>query len=765
MAHLDEELLRSLNTKEVVEELFEEIRLSERMQFDWAADGRRNLEYLEGRIFTSFDHEAFRGKKPQIGRVPINIYLSFFKSIAPALYMHRPRALASPSDQAYWHAAEQMEAILNWNLEISGWDKQMMLTVNNALIYGIGWIRFGFGDPWGGMVSAKPGGGRMSQVREAFDNEMLAASGGQTIGEMGAELMDKARNGVHAKFRVNHPTMKRPRLQNNKFIRPGQVWGLACNSEDVFGAYDASGWDDTRYMFQRSYMSKRQFLELCKMKRWEGFNPEDVPSYSFRRDLPYIGSEQDQMRGRTWVDMESQKLPQQVKLYEFFSREMGTYFLLAHGLETQALEIREWPCPGGEFPWVGMQFSERTDLLYPPSDFTQLASHQDQLNVFNSIYTDTVARQKTVIATQKGMIEPSEEQAVKRAGPIAFLKFKQPIQGIFQPFDIKADVGELLRAIAILQVQARVIFGLPNEEQGAASEVDSATQSAILANRSELKHYYRKLAVDIFQERCHDLRAKWIKKTWPKANAQHYQERGMQAPTLAQILGTRAILPGATGLSADGSMFATDGFTYDEIIADPRWTLDPTVQTPMDKSKLFDNQMKLWAAVGAHGTMDPWTFTEGAIELLEVRRPGMMAPRPNVRDAHEEHEDILMNVPPTMGRHENYSRHLVKHEEFLREIQMAMKQQGQESQIPPLVKLYLEDMMQGGQALQVLMAHVEETRKMAQGKITQSGQAQGGPPSNQGSIGRDKMTSRQASDSGLPPGVQKPIQRQLVGSR
>ncbi len=124
-----------------------------------------------------------------------------------------------------------------------------------------------------------------------------------------------------------------------------------------------------------------------------------------------------------------------------------------------------------------------------------------------------------------------------------------------------------------------------------------------------------------------------------------------------------------------------------------------------------------------------------------------------------------MNVPPTMGRHENYSRHLVKHEEFLREIQMAMKQQGQESQIPPLVKLYLEDMMQGGQALQVLMAHVEETRKMAQGKITQSGQAQGGPPSNQGSIGRDKMTSRQASDSGLPPGVQKPIQRQLVGSR
>lgn len=760
-----EDLARTLTNTQLVEELFEEIRLSEKLQYDWAADGRRNLEYLEGRLFTSYDHEAFRGRTPRIGRVPINIYSSFFKSIAPALYMHRPRALANATDQAYWHAAEQMEALLNWNLEISGWDKQMMLAVNNALIYGLGWIRFGFGDPWGGLVAAPPGGARMSEVREAFDAEMLRQGGGMSIGEMGAELMDKARNGSNSKLHLRTPTTKRPRTWNNRFVHPGQVWGLACNSEDVFGAYDASGWDDSRYMFQRSYLSKRQFKELFAQKRWTGFDPDNVPSYSFRRDLPYIGLEMDEMRGRNWVDMESQRLPEQVKLYEFFHREYGTYFLLAHGLETQALEVREWPCPGGEFPWVGLQFSERSDLLYPPSDFTLLASHQDQINVFNSIYTDTVSRQKTIIATQKGMIDPSEENAAKRAGPIAFVKFKQPIQGIFHSFDVRANMDEMLRAIGILQVQARVLFGLPNEEQGAASEVDSATQAAIMANKSELKHYYRKLAVDIYQERCHNLRAKWIKKTWAKANNMLYQSRGVEMPTIPQLMGTRAILPGTPGLSADGSVINVDGFTYDEITADPRWHLDPTVQTPMDKAKLFDNQMKLWAAMGGAGTLDPWAFTEGAIELLEMRRPGLMAPRPNVRDAHEEHEDILGGVPPTIGRFENYARHLQKHEAFLQQIHQVIQQRVPQEQLPPLVGLFIQDLTEGGQALQLLMAHVEETRQIAQGKITQASQQSQGAAGNKGREGRQKMTSRQAQASGLPPGVQAPIQQQLTRAR
>lgn len=759
-------LVRELSRKDLIAELFEEIRLSEKLQYEWVADGRRNLEYLEGRIFTSSDNEAFRGKKPRIGRVPINIYYSFFKAVAPALYMHRPRALASATDQAFWQAAEQMEAILNWNLEITGWDKQMMQIVNSALIYGLGWLRLGYGDPWGGLITAKPGAGKMSQVREMFDTAMMQMAGGMTIGEMGAELLDKARNGVQSKLNPETPTMMRPRLSNNRFVHNGQVWGLACNTEDVFGAYDASGWDDCRYMFQRSYMSQRQFLEICKMKRLSGFNPEDVPAYSFKRDCPYIGNEMDEMRGRNWVELESNLLPKQVKLYEFWSREYGTYFWLADGLKDQALEIREWPCPGGEFPFVPLQFSERTDLLYTPSDFTGLASHQDQLNVFNSIYTDTVARQKTIIATQKQMIEPSEEQAAKRAGPIAFVKFKAPVKGLFEKIEIQGNVQEMLRAITVLQVQARVLFGLPNEEQGAASEVDSATQAAIMANKSELKHYYRKVAVDTFQERCHDLRAKWIKATWPSANNEIYNSRGQTPPSVAQLMGSRAIMPGMQGELADGSLINIPGFTYKEITSDPRWSLDPTVKTPMDKGRAFESKMKLWGAMGPAGTLDPWAFTEGAIEDLEMHKPGLQTPRPNVFDAHQEHEAILQGIPPTLGRFENYARHLTKHEEFLGQIMQAIQQRIPEEQLSPLVRLYLEDVKQtGGQAIQMLMQHVEQTRGMTEGRMTQSNQASGNTPNNLATTSPGKQMSRDAQGAGLPPGVQKPIQAQLTRTR
>lgn len=744
--------------------LHDEFAVSREFQLPWVASGRSNVQYYQGRKFTSHEHEDFKGSKPRIGRVPINIYHSFMKSISPALYMVRPRALAQPKDPRYHYGSQQMEAYLNWNLEVTGWDKQIQYAIKNALLYGAGWMRFGFGDQFGGIPSAmdtvKAGDARSLHDDILVDG--LSDGGSPGVDALQRERKESVKGDQH-KQTESVADQKNPRMQQNRWILPNTVWGLSVNPEDIILDYAASSIDDARYLIHVHYMNRRQFEKLVKEKRFDITDASLVKSYTFKRDETDAGNEVDSTRGPFWAQHVSNKKVvgnldlEVVKLMEFWDREHATWYLLGDGLKDKPLMQREWPGPDDQFPYVDLAFSKDQDLLYPVADFTHLAPFQDQLNIFNSIYTDAVARMKTIIATQKGMIESGEEDAALRSGVLAFLKFRKPVDKMFQTVHIEAHVDEFLRAISVLEAQARVTFGLPQEEQGAASDVESATQASIIANKSELKHHFRKMVVDEFQARCHKMRAVMIRLTWPIMNDAIYNESGKRHPTAQELMGNRSIMTGGTGIDEAGDLMTLTGVNHAEMLHDYRWDLDPVVQTPMEKSMLFDRVMQLFNVAMPTGAANAWDFLEYIMELLEIRRPNLLEPRPETRDAGQEHEAMLMGMTVQLQPGENHHRHFQKHKEMydaamqLRQ-QIGMGVELDQQKIPPLLIL----MASNDEALGALQEHLKETEKAVTGGM--SGPVDKSPDPNSARMSGAKRSASNQQASGVPNGLQGTFQ-------
>lgn len=704
-------------------------KVSEKMHAQWAAIGRETVEYREHRRFTRHVYREFENKSAQtssiLQEVPINLYATFHDAIRPALSLGRWRANAHPAKSRYADATQRFEDNVNWAMDVTGWDRETELCDINFLDYGRAVIKTGIGTHRTTRELARG-------TQPIYDPIM----GGQS--EYHRDITGRnGRNGGEPEDHVEYGGRRYPR---------GVVWQRSVNPEDVVLDYRSGQPDDCGVIWQKHYLDERKAEALLK-ELGSHVSLSALQKHMMRSDIEHLETERDKRYGPMWAQLESLPQAPQYLFYETWWREEDKWVWECPGYNKGPIHVDDWPGPDGIFPYTFFDDARRQDRLYPLGKFAGLSTEQDQINVINSMVIAAVRQMKTLIFFLKGLVDGKERLNIEKAGPLTTIVVKHnPKESIFI-HQIQQDIRQWVETISRLEAEARRRFGLALEQLGAPSDVDSATQSMFLNQTSQLLSTDRTSRKNNFLRECVTQRQRWM---------------AVGHPLWPEHPNGGRMYEGAMGIASDDSYYEMEvGFTREEIQHPVRWKIDVVSMNPIDAQNQFE-RFKEWAKFSIpFGATDPWGADEYVKDLLEIRRPGLSRPRPEIPDAHEEHALILKGVPVAMTEHEDHNRHYGRHMQLVG-IVHGILQGGDPQGADPIHLGYVEDTRLGeesphgakGRALEMVLEHIEQYKKAgvagAQGQKLQSlAKANASPSASQ--EGKRAAGARQQRASGAVP--------------
>jgi hypothetical protein len=332
-----------------------------------------------------------------------------------------------------------------------------------------------------------------------------------------------------------------------------------------------------------------------------------------------------------------------------------------------------------------------------------------QMNVLNSRANAVTLKSKTVLAARKGMLADEEKDSLRGSDPITLLEFDDDLAQTLQVLPLsELTKNDSLMEIDRLWAICRNAIGIPEQELGGPGQPgEKATKSMLLDKSSKVKHGARKGQLWMALEEVYRKIDKTAQATWA---------HGVSTPDdeIRLLLSPNEILRGRYGIDRSGSTITLGGISAEQAQAEMDVYIDPIVMTPMDREKLaaeIFEDINIGAPIGA---IDPWeAFTE-IYRLRNVRMPNIMRQKPETLDAGEEHILILQGQPVQVQPGENIARHAQRHQAMVMRVQQALGG-GQVNTGDPVVDGYVQDAVSGGDALQRLMAHAQETAQQLPG--------------------------------------------------
>ncbi|UCC69062.1 MAG: hypothetical protein JSV79_03855, partial [Armatimonadota bacterium] len=227
-----------------LQDMFREIRLAQRFHAESIIEGWQNISYLEGRpeIPGRRMGRAHRPGTPPT-RVPINIFSPYFKSSIQRLYPRRFRARCEPEDQAYYPGAIQLEALLNRNLQVTGFQKEARFAIANCGVYGWGILGHGFDLPHGGIPERAEAA--LAEAAMVEDTQEMQQRLGVQVSQVAASMTMQA-NGV-SKSQAETASLRRPRAYHHANIQANRPWTVSIAPEDLLFDWSADVYADQRY--------------------------------------------------------------------------------------------------------------------------------------------------------------------------------------------------------------------------------------------------------------------------------------------------------------------------------------------------------------------------------------------------------------------------------------------------------------------------------------------------------------------------------------
>jgi hypothetical protein len=696
-----------------LEYIWQQIKLSYKYHEPFIAKGREVIEYREGRRFTSFVATEFNerqgGGPPKIGRVPINLFQTYHEILRPTIAGQKWRPVASTHSSQFFQAAQREEDLIAWNHEVTDFQTEFSMAATDRLDFGRGVIKTGIGEPFG-----------MRAMDVALQTPTVDPLTGRAapLGDIMKEIVGSANGQQVAHGDYEHPA------QGGRRYPKGSVWQQRISPEDVWGDYAARHMRDSRYMVQKHYLPERTMKKVLKSMGLQPSVIKDLLPYELALDFDYLEQELDKRRGYQWAKNEEREGRETIfKMYEFWWREEGKLVFLVEGIEEKPILVRRWGAPEGEYPYEFWDRATRGDRVNPEPEFNGLQSDQDQVNIASSIRTDVVRRMKAIVGVLESYIHPDDIKLIEEGGPLATVRLKKAIKEVLQVMEIKMDTGQLTALISDIEASSRRRHGISLEDLGSPSNTDTATQQLIMDASGKMLKDDRMRGAHTFLTRCvkkHSRYHRLAYHQWPQAKARP----------------EAAMYGGAMGLpSGPNEPFypMDEGFTREELLYEKRWNIEIMAESPSER----DEQLKRTESIiNMHGNAGWLNMREIGIyqlELAQVNRQGLVNPDPEDMDPAEEHAAFLLGMPVNQSQHENHARHFAKHSQFVKEvgILVTMKQTGK-AQPPPFMVTpthveYVRDVMEkGGQAMQALMAHAENTMKMMGGKGGGQSMAQSG---------------------------------------
>lgn len=721
--------------------VWQQVRLSHKYHEPFVAKGRECIEYREGRRFTSFVATEFEprqgGGPPKIGRVPINLFQTYHEILRPTMTGQTWRPVASTHSSHFYEAAQREEDLIAWNQEVTDFQTEVELAATDRLDYGRGVMKTGIGEPFG-----------MRAMDVALQSPTVDPLTGRetTIGAIMRDVVGAANGTNLDSGDYEHPA------QGGRRYPKGSVWQQRISPEDVWGDYAARHQKDSRYMNQQHYLPERVMRKVLKSMGLRTSVLSDLTPYELALDFDYLEQELDKRRGHQWAQLQQQAERETIyKIHEFWWREESKLVFLAEGLEDRALLVRRWGAPEGEYPYEFWDRATRGDRVNPEPEFSGLQSDQDQVNIASSIRTDVVRRGKSLVAMMEQYINPDDIKLIEEGGPLAVVRLKHAIDKVLQVVDIKQDVSQLSALIQDIEASSRRRHGITLEQMGSPSKTPTATQNLIMDESSKVLKDDRMRGANNFLTRCVKKHSRYHRLAYHQwGAAKNRPEAG--------------IYSGAMGLPREpqAPYYPMDeGFTREELLYDKRWTIEIMAQSPSERDEQLKRLEGIVNMIGKTGVLNWNEYGRYAFELAQVNRRGLLNPDPEDRDPMEEHADILAGVPINQSPYENHSRHFEKHKQFIQEVMVLaqMKQSGRPQPPPftvtPVHVAYVQDTMNGGQALQVLMAHAEGTMKLMGGGGGMQSMSQGGAmDTNRMREGQGKQNMRAGEGMNIPAGAQ-----------
>lgn len=734
-------------TKERLQHIFAEIRTGQQLHAEWIVEGWRNVQYAEGRPGAAGRRLGLQhrpGTPPS--RVPVNIFHMFYKATAPRLFPRRFRARAEAEDPAYALGAEQIEALLAWNQKVTGFKQESRAVIGNGQFYGRGIFRHGFSQLTGGLPK---------EVQHA-QSAAIKIHDTQTLRTLGAEdisgVMEEARYGANGvqkpESEISSPT--RPRLHVNQHIVANRPYSVSVAPEDLVLDWAADFWWQCRWMDHQHYWMKHQLKEYVRRKGLR-YDVDKAPTFSFREAWPYLNGPVEAMRGMAWVEKHADYAAdvEFVKIHEWMDLEHGLWALLIEGEQERALEVKDWPFPTDDFPYTFIDYSERQGLLYPISDYSFHAQKQDQINLFNGVWTNLMARSKRIIGYNKQLVDGEELKEAKGAQPLSFVGFNQSARDAFNTIDFKDDPMGYISAIQVLQAQSRSEFGTPGDEHGVPSKVDSATEAALLHQKSETKHEWREVITADGLADASMKQSLYLQAGWPIMAA-------AGAITPERLLTSKPIFRGAPGLDSGGGIVRVNGMSMDEIEADYRWTHEVDMDSRRGREEKAQRLEYIWNVGQQTGRLNNDVIIEKLIDLYDLNIPGILNPKVDDDDPADEHEKMLVGIPAQIDPTEDSRRHLAKHvalyEPAVKLRDTLMQGQNVDMQnVRPLVRAFATT----PGALELLGQHIMETQdrlKTGSGATGGKSMQDRAVDMNQARSGRAKQDAETQQMRGVPPG-------------
>lgn len=664
--------------------------------------GRRVLEYIEsGRIDIGTTFGV--GEMAEHEIVPDNLMQGVYRSMIPSLYLDDPRALVRPSADRYHFAAAQIEAKLNYELRELYFSEQAEYWISNSLIYGYGPMQIGFGHPWGGFPGqTRDGTSGAPLIQRVMDTQALAEV------EPGQPGTAAARNGNGRAARApDEASVKKPLYHAEQRIRVGNVWRMSVLPEDFLADPKADDLRNAEWVAKQFFLTGDQVDLLTRgPKPFLKGDRRHLRPWQFTQQHGRHAMELEGMRGIQYLAKKAKHA--EVRMFKFWQRwdrvHMRHYIIAENDAENQTWDDREWPAPRESFPFVMLIFNARQGRFYGASELGSMESGQQQTNFLNTKIVQHAKMQKDLVAyDETSGITADNIEKFTAAEPASFVGVPGDVSKMIQHFKLGQDLQVWMAVKEMLKTNERNAMGIAQEDLGGVSNADTATQVAVIQQKSGTRGIWRLSKVHRALRDVYRQSVIWDRYTWAAQSGTGEADR-----EIAKLLDDRVIFRGMRGLNRDGSLTQLAGLTGDEIEAEYDVEIDSIAASPWSKDKMRAELLQFANMFIPTGIIDIRAFADGWLSLSGLKIPGLITEPPTVLDAHEEHERIALGGQVQVQPEEDKRKHAERHMAFLQEIGNIMK--GGQSQ-SVIAQLIAKDPMK----VQVLAQHLEETQKAIAG--------------------------------------------------
>lgn len=441
-----------------------------------------------------------------IDSVRLNLGFAYTRQLLPRVFFKAPRVFAEPKRPGDDQAAIASGLALNYiHEEIDAWT-QYRMAVLDALIFGIGIVKFGFDSEFGidpaDVVDRIDARVEINSMREQLTQV-------RTMAGLGPGKLPPKTKPFHGGD---------PLLEYHQNVIREFPWALRVSPYDFLVDPEATSLENAKWVAHRI---RRPVDDIKEDKRYRGnrtklkgenmtaanetvWDESGDPQDPEKREMGAIGGElvRSIARQAPLGTDSAPKLEPYGTIYEVWDRKTDTVITICPEL-SEELRYEPNPFEMEGFPFEIIGFNEVPDRFYPKSDFADIEPQILELNQIRQMSLQWFRRKaKFITAMPENTL--SEEQMEMLTGPDPFVVLE--IQGQTTDQIKELDLGDFNPAIYEIEERLkrdiRDAIGLSEEQLGSAVAGVTATASANVEASANIRIADKQLKVEVFCRNC-----------------------------------------------------------------------------------------------------------------------------------------------------------------------------------------------------------------------------------------------------------------------